>query len=230
MKDDTPITQEAYFASFPDRNSQNDSCQYAFEQTLDIRKFEIGLYWKRAQYFWTFIAASFAGYAVVLTAKEQTDEILLVQYAINCLGLVFSVAWYFVNRGSKFWQLNWEKHTDMLEDKVVGPLFKTTIYSHPYTFGNLVGPFPFSVTKINHIINLYTIAIWLFLATRYLVNHGHLFDFSAKANWNLIVISLLTLATIFAFFQFGVGSRRRSDTSFVQNAIQYVYKPRDEKK
>jgi hypothetical protein len=159
-----------------------------------------------------------------------TDEILLLQYAINCLGLVFSVAWYFVNRGSKFWQLNWEKHSDMLEDKIVGPLFKTTIDSRLHSLGNLVGPFPFSVTKINHIINLYTIAIWLFLAVRYLIIHGNLFSFAAEPNWNLIVLSLLTGAAIFAFIKFGKGSRRRSDTAFVQNDINYVDKPKDQNK
>ena len=34
----------------------------ALERALDIRKFEIDLYWKRAAYFWTFIAATLAGF------------------------------------------------------------------------------------------------------------------------------------------------------------------------
>ena len=33
---------------------------------MDIRKFEIDLYWKRAAYFWAFIAATFAGYFALL--------------------------------------------------------------------------------------------------------------------------------------------------------------------
>lgn len=34
----------------------------ALNQALDIRKFEIELYWKRATYFWTFIGATMAGF------------------------------------------------------------------------------------------------------------------------------------------------------------------------
>ncbi|WP_442906362.1 RipA family octameric membrane protein [Halomonas sp. MES3-P3E] len=32
--------------------------------------------------------------------------------------------WFCANRGSKFWQKNWEKHVGQLEDKVTGPLYK----------------------------------------------------------------------------------------------------------
>ena len=35
------------------------------EKILDIRKYEIELYWKRAAYFWTFIGATFGGYLAV---------------------------------------------------------------------------------------------------------------------------------------------------------------------
>ena len=35
---------------------------------LDIRKFEIDLYWKRAAYFWTFIAAAFGAYFLMFNA------------------------------------------------------------------------------------------------------------------------------------------------------------------
>ena len=39
----------------------------ALDHALDIRKFEIELYWKRAAYFWTFIAATLAGYMTKAT-------------------------------------------------------------------------------------------------------------------------------------------------------------------
>ena len=44
----------------------------ALAYALDIRKFEIELYWKRATYYWAFIAAAFAGYA--LTYKTAADH------------------------------------------------------------------------------------------------------------------------------------------------------------
>lgn len=98
------------------------------EAILDIRKFEIDLYWKRATYFWTFIAVVLASYGLTITAKEANQEnIIKFQFIIICFGLVFSFAWYLVNKGSKFWQENWEKHLDLVEDNVIGPLYKTTI-------------------------------------------------------------------------------------------------------
>jgi hypothetical protein len=89
---------------------------------LDIRKFEIELYWKRATYFWAFIAAAFAGYA--LTYKSATEHEPWLSLLFSALGLVFAFAWYLVNRGSKFWQNNWERHVDLLEDMTMGPLYK----------------------------------------------------------------------------------------------------------
>lgn len=44
----------------------------ALKQAYEIRKFEIELYWKRATYFWTFLGASFVGYAAhVLTPQIE---------------------------------------------------------------------------------------------------------------------------------------------------------------
>ncbi|MGC9946768.1 MAG: hypothetical protein ABSF64_10410 [Bryobacteraceae bacterium] len=46
----------------------------ALEHAMDIRKFEIDLYWKRATYFWTFIGASLAGYAAVQASSTIADK------------------------------------------------------------------------------------------------------------------------------------------------------------
>ena len=101
----------------------------ALKQAYEIRKFEIELYWKRATYFWTFIGATFVGYAAFYNAASSStapnpnrDFILIL---ISCVGFVFSVAWHCVNKGSKYWQENWENHVELLEDQVFGPLYKT---------------------------------------------------------------------------------------------------------
>src|ERR1700733_6777272 len=78
----------------------------ALDLALDIRKFEIGLYWQRAAYFWTLIAAAFAGYFAILNGDKRPERDDLA-FVVNCIGLVFTWAWYLVNRGSKFWQENW---------------------------------------------------------------------------------------------------------------------------
>src|SRR5690554_293970 len=85
---------------------------------------------------------------------------------LSCLGVVFSFAWFCVNRGSKYWQENWEKHVDVLEDEVTGPLYKVVLSRNPHAskadkFRNLLtGPSPLSVSKINQLISLYVTVLW----------------------------------------------------------------------
>lgn len=137
----------------------------ALQQALDIRKFEIGLYWQRGTYFWTLIAVTFAGYFAVLSA-EHMDNKQFNAYIIGCVGFIFSLAWFLSNRGSKYWQENWENHVDMLEDQIIGPLYKTILHRPKST--NLIvrlieGPAPYSVSQINQWVSLFTIAVWVFL-------------------------------------------------------------------
>ena len=49
----------------------------ALKQALDIRKFEIELYWKRTAYFWTLIAATFAGYVAIQSKNPDADFTLI---------------------------------------------------------------------------------------------------------------------------------------------------------
>jgi len=114
----TEITQEQYENYFSPEKKREKALEYA----LDIRKFEIELYWQRATYFWTFIGAIFAGYFAVQASETALRQDLAV--VLSCLGFVFSIAWLCVNRGSKQWQENWENHVDSLEDNVIGPLYK----------------------------------------------------------------------------------------------------------
>lgn len=138
--------------------------QKALEHALDIRKFEIGLYWQRAAYFWALIAATFAGYFAILGAEHLADKEYLA-YIVGCIGLVFSWAWFLVNRGSKYWQENWENHVDMLEDAVTGPLYKTVLDRGEQEGVDkwLIGPLPRSVSRVNQWVSCFTLAIWLCL-------------------------------------------------------------------
>ena len=92
----------------------------AYEFARDTRKFEIELYWKRATYFWTFLALAFGGY---FTALEKLSP--KYQFIISLVGVTFSLSWYLVNRASKYWQENWETHIYYLEDEITGPIYKT---------------------------------------------------------------------------------------------------------
>lgn len=133
----------------------------ALDLALDIRKFEIGLYWQRTAYFWALIAAAFAGYFAVLSA-EKVEHREFNAFALACIGLVFSLAWFLVNRGSKFWQENWERHVDLLEDAVCGPLYKTVLvgYRSNRIFS---GGAPVSVSRVNQWVSVFIIVVWAVL-------------------------------------------------------------------
>lgn len=172
----------------------------ALERALDIRKFEIELYWKRATYFWAFIGATFAGFLAIQTSSAQHKQDLSV--ILCCLGVVFSFAWFCVNRGSKYWQENWEKHVDVLEDKVNGPLYKIVLSRNIDDFTKLekakdliTGPKAISVSKVNQVISLYVFLLWVTL----LVYTLPAFYFSGEINWFYSTLVMLTVLACASF-------------------------------
>ncbi|HYA13210.1 MAG TPA: hypothetical protein VEF33_02610 [Syntrophales bacterium] len=109
------MTQDEYDNKFETKNPKSEKLKAAFNQVSDIRKFEIELYWKRAGYFWALIAVAFAGYFAILSSQHIPTKFFL-SFIVGSIGFVFTFALYLVNRGSKYWQENWENHLDLLED------------------------------------------------------------------------------------------------------------------
>lgn len=185
------ISREEYQTDFPDGH-ESSLRREAWKEALDNRKFEIELYWKRAAYFWTFIAAAFAGFFVL---QDSSDCIL--KFALSCLGFIFSLGWYFVNRGSKAWQQNWEMHVDLLENEISGPVYKTIISPRPYRLLIPTEAYPFSVSKINQILSLFVTAMWLIFVIRttaLAVRQGQLLS------WEILGITALTAAGVYMLF------------------------------
>ena len=198
------VNIEEYRAAFaePPRASDDKSPKEgdtragrALTLALDIRKFEIDLYWKRATYFWAFIAAAFAGYA--LTYKSSANHEPWLSLLFSSLGLVFAFAWYLVNRGSKFWQNNWERHVDLLEDMTLGPLYKVVARSperNPLTAAGA-----FSVTKINQMLSLYVVVVWALLLAKEM---GPIWP-GREADWAKAAVATLTILAIGLLLWFG---------------------------
>lgn len=97
----------------------------AYIAASDIRKFEIELFWKRATFFWAFIAAIYTAYFNVLIHIHNNEHGKCSLIILAVLGLFFCVSWLLTSIGSKHWQENWENHLDLLEDDITGPLYKT---------------------------------------------------------------------------------------------------------
>ena len=105
-----------------DSTKENRKVVQALKVALDTRKFEIELYWKRATYFWAFIATSFTAYFLLLNSNNIANNKFFT-IIISLIGYLFSLGWYFVNCGSKYWQENWEQHVANLEQPYIGTLF-----------------------------------------------------------------------------------------------------------
>jgi hypothetical protein len=174
------------------RSSLVDICpkkaERAFEIAWATRNFEIEMYWKRATYFWAFIASTFVGYFALISSESYTkpDRFDHVEvYFLICIGFVLSLAWHFTNIGSKSWQRHWEAHVDLLEDAFTGPLYKTVYPQLTY-----------SVSKINEIVSLVFVFIWLLLAIKYLIEKNLICSIGEDYSINGFVLACTVLSII----------------------------------
>jgi hypothetical protein len=129
-----------------------------FDTAFATRQFEIDLFWKRSLFFWGFIAAAFL--AVAALKSDQPTLSLL----ISGFGLVCSISWTLVNRGSKYWQEQWESKIESAEDGVTGPLFKER--ESPQAKGVWLAGRPYSVSKLAIAVSDYVALVWLAIFAR----------------------------------------------------------------
>ncbi|OQP51101.1 hypothetical protein A4H97_04620 [Niastella yeongjuensis] len=153
------ILPEEYYKPFLQTDyNKKLKLEAALERAWKNRDFEIDKYWSRATYFWAFIASTFAGYIAVLNSDKIKATFQELPFLMTCLGFIFSTAWFLVNLGSKKWQENWEKHIDMLEDYVTGPIYKTVLIKTGY-----------SVSKINLTVSKFIMGVWAILFSKEIV-------------------------------------------------------------
>lgn len=176
---------------------QKSAKEKAFERAHDIRKFEIELYWKRTTYFWAFLITSFGGYFAILTSNNEylnSENKGQYLFLIESIGFIFSLGWFYVNRASKHWQINWEKVIDQLEDEITGPLMKTNIINHN-KYINFVSSYKFSVSRVNQIISFFIVFIWMILMISTSISIIKGFKFDVWGSW----MYPLTLLTVILF-------------------------------
>lgn len=120
---------------------------------VDARKLEIGLFWQRSLFFWGFISAAFV--ALVATVGDHPRLALL----ISCFGLVCSVCWSLVNRGSKYWHEAWEQKVHR-EQKAIGePLFSKI--EPIQKKGPWLSARRYSVSKLVVLLSDFVCLVWL---------------------------------------------------------------------
>jgi hypothetical protein len=126
----------------------NEKC---FDVSVQIRNMEIDLFWKRSLFFWGFISSAFIGYA----ALRQP----ILRSLLACFGMVCSIAWTLVNRGSKYWQESWETKVERYEIPVTGVLFAHEEAPQSYKGCWLRGR-KYSVSKIAIALSDYVSILW----------------------------------------------------------------------
>ncbi|KQV83114.1 hypothetical protein [Rhizobacter sp. Root1221] len=178
--------------------------EMAYKQAVDTRKFEIELYWKRAAYFWTFIAAALTGWVAVrgATLKEEDvrQELLIV---LSCVGLVFACAWFLVNKGSKFWQENWEAHVAIREDDFTGSLFKDIVALRREKGEPELTSY--SVSRINRLLSQIVIGLWGLLLLHSLFPAG-----ATTFSGRYAAIVVATIAAIVVLFKQGKSKNEKA--------------------
>ncbi len=160
----TPISRNDYIDIL--KQGDKNNLRHILEVAKDVRKFEIELYWKRAAYFWAFVSVFFIGYYQTLPETKFNGNFLQEKLLINCAiiigGYIFSLGWFFVNKGSKFWQENWEKHIDMLENELGEPLYSIIMHNKNRCF-SIKKSYPYSVSKVNQILSFMIVFGWALL-------------------------------------------------------------------
>lgn len=194
--------------------------ELALKIALDTRKFEIELYWKRATYFWAFLASITATYAGVAIADFSAPKKSILLLLISCVGLIFAIAWYFVNKGSKYWQENWEYHVSTLQKDIVGDLFTKfdERKSNDIWLKNLIaGKKRYSVSKINIVLSFYVCILWM--AAVILSAFPTVLQFVIDSNFeNLKALMLIcTFVGVISLYLLGLPStkeRKGNDNEF----------------
>lgn len=131
----------------------------ALEVALDTRKFEIGLYWQRTRYFFDAFLA-LGGFSLILALlglcdKVAQDLIFALLITVECVGIVAAFAWVCANRGSKYWQVNWEQYVDELGENFIGPLFQHPIDPKKNKKKR------YSVSNVNLTLSRYVLGVWI---------------------------------------------------------------------
>ena len=193
------IENEEYYLEFGIRKKDNSN-EYrvvdkekllkAYNRACENRDFEINKFWTRAAYFWGFIVLTFTAY-FSLIKSENVNEIAFLDdlgLLIISVGLILSLAWTFVIKGSKRWQENWEQHIDMLEDFISGPIYKTIHKSENF----------YSVSKINEIISYLMISVWSVIFLYHIIFHDYILEFN-KDYFSASYSILLSVALIIIF-------------------------------
>lgn len=190
------------------KNAKTELDLNLYKEILELRKFEIENFWKRALFFWGTIAIVLAGYF----KADINDKYLIF---ISFLGIIYNSIFSLSIRGGKFWQEHWENMAIVYENSLKFGLLKelSSKLIHKKNKSSFITyPFRFSVSKLTMLLSdimvLLWVMFWLKDIYKLFKNKSILFDFSCKNEFHPFTISLILFhlilgVYIYVFFKKG---------------------------
>ncbi len=192
------------------------------------RDFELSNLWQRSIFLTAFLVLCFTGYGAVLIKipdylkPENIDSFIFLNvlgYIISLLGIVFSILWIKMGKGSKAWYENYEKAIGALEtdekyttkkaSKIGGFNYPNLKFYKRNKFKNSIfskEAGAYSVSKINISIGQVFLFVW-FVAGLF-----HTIFFSIKIKNTLLTIFLGTVVLIAFAYAFGRNKTFKSSS------------------
>jgi hypothetical protein len=193
---------DEYVKSLRPEPVQPTGVERALSVAYQERNREIDLFWRRSGFFWALLTIAFTGYFALVSARGYGSA---EAFIVSCLGSVTAFAWYCANRGSKYWQENWEYQVELLEDRTLGPLHLTHLSAQNFALWKLSQAYPYSVSKTAQILSGYVVVLWLVL----LVGSA-----SEIRPWTNPLTGVVSIATVIALLWIAFGAHKRfSDKS-----------------
>ncbi|NKI75762.1 hypothetical protein Dpoa2040_003076 [Dickeya sp. CFBP 2040] len=168
----------------------------AYDKAHTIRNIEIDLYWKRATYCWTLIAAllTICGLLLSVYFKPEVDnrdeKILFVIGAFAILGVFVTIICQSIVRSGEYWKKNWETHISMLEPLFSGRIYSTHLISDKYRL---------SIAKLNLILLSMIYLCWLtvvFILLLIIFNNDQKLYLLSAISFFIPFMTILLLITI----------------------------------
>lgn len=198
------------------------------------RDFEIDHVWQRAVFLSVFLLACYGGYGGLVIGVTCAEKIHLPGQLVNFLafllafiGLIFSLVWIMMAKGSKAWYEHYEnaiyafeQQISVEDDSQVGVLSIHNLkgFTIPETSSwlwNTKGG-AYSVAKINIVIGHISAVIWtillaahLYLGSRNVVSYAKLDELVGKIPWGK-AMSLIVVAGLLAFWIYTLVSIKSS--------------------
>lgn len=177
------------------------------------RDFELSNLWQRSIFLSAFLVLCFTGYGAVLIKipdylepKNSNSYLFInfISFVISLLGIVFSILWIKMGKGSKAWYENYErailamerneKYSSKPASKIGGFNYKNLPGYEKSKFNNniLSGEAgEYSVSKINIAIGQVFLIVWSLAS----ILHSVLFAFKLKSIGVSIYLSIIALSS-----------------------------------